>query len=146
MGTHPIFESDFDCLTAKMTEMQRLDDAVNKQVVTMRKLSELRHKVPVKLKSEWLDRENTLIDQELSQIRKETRGGIFDEINAKLQDQSNNCSFQVQPIDDANASATDNKSNKEKIKEIFECHKREEYGDQIDGVPTWLIETVNKKS
>ena len=38
---------------------------------------------------------------------------------AKLQDQSNNCSFQVQPIDDANASATDNKSNKDKIKEVI---------------------------
>ena len=45
------------------------------------KLSELRHKVPAKLKSEWLDRENALIDQELSKIQKETSAGIFAEIN-----------------------------------------------------------------
>ena len=38
---------------------------------------------------------------------------------AKLQDQSNNCSFQVQPIDDGNVSASDNKTNQQKIKEVI---------------------------
>ena len=57
-----------------------LEKAVNKQVETMRALSELRHKTPARLKTEWLDREHAKIDAMMSDVKKHAECGIVAEI------------------------------------------------------------------
>ena len=57
-----------------------LDKAVNKKVETMRALSELRHKTPARLKTEWLEREHAAINATLADVKKHAEGGILAEI------------------------------------------------------------------
>lgn len=57
-----------------------LDKAVNKQVETMRALSQLRHKTPARLKAEWLEKEHAVIDAALADVKKHAECGILAEI------------------------------------------------------------------
>merc|ERR1712227_499639 len=143
MGTHPIFESDFDCLT----EMATVDDALNELVETKRTLSELRHTKPAQLKAEWLQTENAKIDKMLSEVKNHGAQTFFSNNQDSLQTSSTNCSLLVSQNDN-NISDTEHKTKAIRIKEILDSRKNDKNQNftKIDGVPDWLIDQYNDKN
>merc|ERR1712142_1402921 len=65
MGTHPIFESDFDCLTEKKKAMAAKEEALLEELMELEdKVAKKRATKPEELKTEWIKKQRTLVEED----------------------------------------------------------------------------------